>query len=161
MTTKLFALLALLSCTLAAQIIPSPRYSGTTGDVSLTAAGTTLTIQQPAVPVRSISFESATVYCSVACTVTQAQLGAAATTTAGSFTVMAPHTRGASALLFTASNVGTGQAIGGAIHLGAGQSVVIDLSSYVITAAPNANYSISVSSITGTANITVISTERL
>ncbi len=59
------------------------RWSATTGDVSLNSAGTTDTIQQPATNGSDVAIDQIVVYCSVACTVTQAANGAAATATAG------------------------------------------------------------------------------
>lgn len=136
------------------------RYSATTGDVSLTGTGTTLTIQQPATPGKQITLESATVYCSVACSVTLAENGAAATATAGALMPVLPSIKPTYATVYTASNVGAGTAVGGIVHLGAAQTVVLDLSKIALGAGtPNANFSISVSSITGTANITLIETE--
>jgi hypothetical protein len=155
----LCALTALLSVAACAQ--PQPRYSATTGDVSLTAAGTTLTLQQTATPTKQFQLETATVYCSVACIVTQSQNGTAATTTAGTLVPIAPTYKATGVTAFTASNVGAGTAVGGSLHLAAGQTVVLDLSQIVIGSSPNANYSVSVSTITGTANITVIETERI
>jgi hypothetical protein len=153
------AILALFSVAAFAQ--PQPRYIATTGDVALTAAGTTLTLQQPATPVKQFQLETATVYCSVACNVTQAANGSAATTTAGTLNPISPTYKPSGVSAFTASNVGAGTSIGGIIHLGAGQTVVIDLSQVIIGASPNANFSISVSTITGTANISIIESERI
>jgi len=149
------AVLALFAISAQAQ----ERYSVTTGDVALTGTGTTLTIQQPAAPIRTGNFETATVYCSVACNVTQSVNGTAATTTAGTFVPLTPTATGSLLAAFTASNVGAGTAIGPIVHLGAGQTVVLDLSKLILARTAGANYSISISSITGTANITVIETE--
>jgi hypothetical protein len=147
----------------ALAIFAQGRYSATTGDVSLSSAGTTLTLQQPSTAGagRQITLESATVYCSVACSITQAMNGAAATSTAGTLTPISPAMKPAYSSVFTASNVGAGTAIGGIIHLGAGQTIVLDLSQITIGAGlANANYSISIGSLTGTVNITLIEVER-
>jgi hypothetical protein len=66
------------------------RYSSTTGDVSLSGAGTKFTIQQPATNANMVQLEAAVVYCSVACDFTMAQNGTAATTTAGTVTEILP-----------------------------------------------------------------------
>ena len=139
---------------------PGGRYSATTGDVALVAASTTLTIQQPTTPVRPLRFELATIYCSVACNVNQSQNGTAATATAGTLTPISPYNQAATGRVFTASNVGAGTAIGGILHLQALQMVTLDLSQVVVPTQAAANYSITVSAITGTANISVIEVER-
>lgn len=147
-----------LSISLQAQ---QNRYSATTGDVSLTAAGTALTIQQPAANARQVKFESAIVYCSVACNITQAQNGAAATATAGTATALTPTLEGAQATVWTASNVGAGTAIGPLLHINPGPNTqVIDLSKLSMgNTGANTNYTVSISSITGTANITIVWSE--
>ncbi len=62
---------------------PQNRFSATSGDVSLSGAGTKLTLQQPATNGKQVTMEAAVVYCSVACDLTMAQNGTAATATAG------------------------------------------------------------------------------
>lgn len=157
MNRLIFMLLAGV-CSLAAQT----RYLATTGDVSLTAAGTTLTIQAPAANAKQWTGETAVIYCSVACNVTQAKNGSAATATTGTWTPINPaETTPAATSVFTASNVGSGTTVGPLIHMGAGQTLTIDLSKVSIGSTGTAtNYSIAVSSITGTANISVIGTEK-
>lgn len=133
------------------------RYSATTGDVVLSGAATTLTIQRPAVAAgRTINLETFQVYCSVACSVTQAYNGSAATATAATRTPIPPNTTvPATATAWSASNVGAGTAVGGTIHLLAGATVLILVPQVIVNGAGTAgNYSVTVGAITGTANIT-------
>ena len=140
------------------------RFSATTGDVSLSGAGTALTIQQPATNGKTVVFETAVVYCSVTCTVTQSQNGTAATATAGTAVPIlpTPTTTQASATVWTASNAGTGTSVGGALHIASAPgTVVLDLSKVVMgNGGTGTNYTITVGSITGTANITVYWSEK-
>ena len=155
------ALAGLAALGLVAQT-PSPRFSATTGDVSLTASTTALTIQQPATNGKQVAFDVATVYCSVACNVTQAQNGAAATATAGTAVAALPGSASAAvATVWTASNVGAGTTIPPVLHIAGGSTVTIDISQLGMGNTGTAtNYTISVSSITGTANITIYWRER-
>lgn len=133
------------------------RYSASTGNVSLSAAGTALTIQQPATNASVVNFETATIYCSVACVVSQAQNGTAATATAGTAVAISPSGPAAAATVWTASNVGAGTSVPPAINLSAGSTLVLDLSKVTLPhGGSQVNYTISVGSITGTANITMI-----
>jgi len=138
------------------------NYSATTGDVSLSSAGTSFTIQQPATNGKNVKLSSALVYCSVACDITQAQNGTAATATAGTATAILPGGlfTPATATVWTASNVGSGTAVGGTIHQTSQQYIPIDLSKISMgNTGKNTNYTITISSITGTANITLFWTE--
>lgn len=141
-----------------------PRFSATTGDASLVAAGTTLTLQRPAAsggPQIGVTLESAVVYCSVACNVTQAFNGTGASTTAATITPLPPVGASPVALAFSASNVGGGTAVPGILHLAAGQTAVIDVSAIKLASGGiTSNYSFIISTITGTANITAIWAER-
>lgn len=146
------------------------RWSATTGTVALVAAGTSATVQQPATGSVPVQLENAIVYCSVACQVTQSRDGTAATTTAGTVRALAPIPANAPPPFnfFTASNVGAGNQQGGIIYVPAGGTVNICLSSTgpgCDTTAPSApttlvsggtgtNYTITISSITGNADIT-------
>jgi hypothetical protein len=141
------------------------RYSATTGDVVLNPGATTATVQQPASNGSDVVIDQIMVYCSVACSITQAANGAAATTTAGTVTPLlpAPANTPATVKLFTASNVGAGTAQGGITHIPAGGTVVLCLSRSCGNSADvvigrgsgtASNYSVTVASITGTANIT-------
>lgn len=152
------ALLALATPPVHAQ---GYRYSATTGDVVLAGAGTKLTIQQPATNGKQVTLEAAILYCSVACDVTQAQNGAAATATAGTANGLIPFGPPASATVWTASNVGSGAASGGILHLAAGERLTLDLTKIRMgnTGATN-NYTLVVSTITGTANLTLFWSEN-
>lgn len=142
------------------------RWSATTGDVSLSAATTTVTLQEPATNGSDTAVDQVVVYCSVACTVTQAANGSAATSTAGTINPLAPTPTNAPVPVnfFTSSNVGTGTTQGGTVHVPAGSTAVLCLSRACGTSADvvisrgggtRANYSVSIGSMTGTANITV------
>jgi len=143
------------------------RWNATTGDVSLSGAGTTATVQQPATNASQLIIEQVTVYCSVACNVTQTVYGTAATSTAGTVTPILPTplTYSAPFSFFTASNVGTGTQQGPIIHIPAGGTVPICLSvtcgagadvTLGTAGGTTSNYSVTISSITGTANINFI-----
>jgi hypothetical protein len=137
-------------------------FSSSTGVVSLSGAGATFTIQQVTGGAKRINLDTATVYCSVTCTITQAQNGTAATATAGTVTALNPNGGArAQATVFTASNVGAGTAVGTPLVLAAGETRVIDLSRIVLpTGSSGLNYSITVSSITGNYSIGVIHKEQ-
>ena len=159
-TTRILLLGCL--CALAALAQPA-RYSATTGDVTLSAAGTKFTIQQPATGAKQVRLEAATVYCSVACDLTQSQNGAAATSTAGTASPVLPIGRAALATVWTASNVGAGTPAGGILHLqgGVGTERTLELSSITMgNTGTGTNYTFVISSITGTANITLYWSEQ-
>lgn len=163
---KIVALLALLtSALLAQQQTQGIRFSATTGDGSLNSAATTATLQQPATGADNVLVDQAVIYCSVACSATQAANGSAATTTAGTVTPILPSQLNITpnVKFFTASNVGTGTAQGGILHIPAGGTAVLCLSpacgnpAQVILGTGSgsaANYSITIASLTGTVNIT-------
>jgi len=138
-------------------------YTATTGDVTLSGAGTSLTIQQPATNAKQVQLIAVLVYCSVACNATQAQNGTAATATAGTASDLLPLGPAAQATIWTASNVGAGTTVGGTLHLagGAGTERTLDLSQVAMgNTGTGTNYTITVSSITGTANITLLWSEK-
>jgi hypothetical protein len=158
------AILALLFV-LCARAQNIQRWVATTGDVVLSGAGTTATIQQPAINGSDIAIDQIVVYCSVVCTVSQAANGAAATTTAGTVTPILPAQLNTPAPVnfFTASNVGTGTAQAGILHIGAGSTYVLCLSKACGTSSDvilghgggtASNYSVAIASLTGTVNIT-------
>lgn len=172
MKRLLIPILCLAACAANAQNVQ--RWSATTGDVALVAAGTTATVQAlaPTAGAQTVYLEAAIVYCSVACTVTQAVNGAAATATAGTVTPILPTPLNYAApfTFWTASNVGAGTAQGQATHVAAGGTVVLCFN----PACGNAgqvqigqgagtagNYSVTISSITGTANITFYATTKI
>jgi|HubBroStandDraft_2_1064218.scaffolds.fasta_scaffold22609_3 hypothetical protein len=164
-TLKGLALFLAASLCAIAQTNPLPIcqqancYTASTGSVSLSGAATAATIQQPAVPSQIIYGVKASIQCSVACVVTRTSnptsVGAA-TTTAGTIVQSPARPLGAVApttLFFTASNQSGGTVID-VTNVAAGSEQLFDLSDVVIGAAPSAGYTISVGSITGTANIT-------
>jgi len=141
------------------------RWGATTGDVALSAAATAATIQQPATNASQVLIDQIVVYCSVACSVTQAANGSAATSTAGTVTPILPTQLSLILPLtfWTASNVGAGTAQGGIVHVPAGATVTLCLSPACGAPAQvtlgagggtGTNYTLTVGSITGTANIT-------
>jgi len=143
----------------------------TTGNVTLAAAATAVTIQQPATGSVNVQLENAIVYCSVACQVSQSRAGTAATATAGTVRPLGSTPIGYSAPFnfFTASDVGAGTSQGGIIYVPAGGTVNICLSTLapgcagsgpvapitLVTGNTNMNYTISVASMTGDVNITL------
>ena len=166
----LFLILAVLPA-FGQQINPSPIcqttncYVATTGNVSLNSAATAATIQQPSSCAGTSATNTcpqvygikASVYCSVACVVTRNYgCTTAASATAGTVTQspFGPFGKVTPLLLFfTASNASTCTTID-VTNLGAGQTMLYDLSDVVMGTIPNQNYTIGVGSITGTANIT-------
>ena len=139
------------------------RWFATTGDMSLSAARTT-TIQQVATNSQPVVIDQVVVYCSVACSITQAANGTAATSTAGTVQTILPTPLNMAIPItfWTTSNVGNGTAQGGIMHLPAGSTVVLCLSKSCGNAADvilgnggtATNYSITIGSISGTANVT-------
>lgn len=162
MLRTFFAALALLIPLQAQQVT---RWVATTGDVVLVSAATAATIQQPATNGSQAYLDQIVVYCSVTCSLTLAANGAAATATAGTITPLLPSQLNApiAQTFWTASNVGTGTAQGGIVHVPAGGTVTLCLSPSCgnpaqvilgIGAGTASNYTASVASITGTANLT-------
>lgn len=141
----------------------SPRYCATSGAVVLAGAGTTFTVQQPATSVKTIVLDSALVYTSVASSFTQSVNGTAASATAGTVAQIPGNTPTitATATAWTASNVGAGTSIAGTFYTYAGgPGVSLDLTNggYNLTLKPTgtaSNYSITIASMTGTAQITM------
>jgi len=153
----------LLTALYASAQSPQNLYSATSGDVSLSSSGMNFTIQQPATNGKTVTLVSALVYCGVACNITQAINGAAATATAGTASALSSFAPAALATIWTASNVGTGTPAGGILHLagGAGTERTLDMSSVVLrNNGTSSNYTFTVSVITGTVNITLIWSER-
>jgi hypothetical protein len=150
---KVVALLALLAGLASAQ---TNNYICGTGDVSLVAAGTAATIQQPATGGKQVVLQWATVYCSVVCAATQSSNGTAATaTTWAPVAVPGNSTVPAVSTFWIASNAGVGIVLA-VDHVPAGGTFTFDLSK--IKLAPTStgnNYTIAVSAITGVANIKI------
>lgn len=158
----------LLIAALAVQLSAQPqttRWVATTGDVVLSGAATAATVQQPATNGSLTYIDQVVVYCSVACNVTLAANGTAATTTAGTIIPLLPSVLNAPILatFWTASNVGAGTAQSGIVHVPAGGTVTLCMSpacgaSGQVSIGPGAgsasNYTVNIASITGTANIT-------
>jgi len=160
MRKLLISIVLCLFCT--AQGTPN-RFSSSTGKVVLSGAATTFTLQQASVGSKKIILEGATVSCTVACEVTQAENGAAATSTAGSISCVQPCGPAATATTWTASNVGAGTTIGAnPLPVPAAGVLIIDLSKVYFskTSTSATNYSISTNSITGTVVITFIWSEQ-
>lgn len=155
---RLFSLLFIAGI-LSAQTA-SIRWSGTTGDVTTTAS--VVTIQQPATAAKSVTLESCVVYCANACTVTQAQNGTAATTTAGTLRALTNTAGSIVTKFWTASNVGSGTAVAGIFHLAAGNTVVLDLTKISLPKSNSTavNYSITAISASGVTNITIYGSEQ-
>lgn len=160
---KRLLLFALLALPLAAQ----QRFSVSTGNAVLSAAATAVTVQQPALVngntvAATVTLESATVYCSVACVVTQTQNATAATATVATPVAISPSGPAAIAQAFTASNFSGGTTVPPVINVPAGQTISIDLSRVTLPkGGSGVNYTVGISSITGTANITMIWKEQL
>lgn len=159
MPLKLFRVLGLLVLASSPGWGQLIRWSADSGTVTNT---TTVTLQQPSSNAKIVTGETVTIYCSAACTISQAQNGAGATTTAGTLTPITNSTGSPVTKFFTASNVGAGTAIGPSlINLAAGQTQTLDISKVSLpkTSSININYSITVT-VTGTCIITIIGTER-
>lgn len=126
-----------------------------TGAVTLVAATTAATIQQPTpisgVPAEQIQLIRAVVRCPAACVITQRQNDTtAATATAGTVSGLDP-TSGASFLVtfWTASNASGGTTVG-STTLDAAGTIVLDLSAITFGGGgTKTNYTIAVSSVTG------------
>jgi hypothetical protein len=166
---KRLLLILALAASAKAQTLYS--YVASTGNVSLSAAATAATLQQPAANAATVTFPvavngalspvGATVYCSVACVATIARsCTTAASTTAGTVTAVLPNVAAASVTVFTASNA-SGCTTLRVINIAAGQEYPIDLSAFnLATTGTKSNLHISIASITGTANITFYPVEQ-
>lgn len=137
-------------------------FSSSTGVVALVGAGVTATLQQVSGGPKEAQLDTATVFCSVACTITQKQNGTEATATAGTIRGLNPNGSAASQVTFwTASNVGAGTSVGVPVTCTAACTVVLDLSKIIIPRGTTAvNYSVEISSITGNYSIGFVHRER-
>jgi hypothetical protein len=127
---------------------------------TLAGAVETITVQQPSSSAKRVDIYSATVYCSVTCTITLKRDGTAATTTAGTVTALSADYPTARANVFHTSNVGSGTTLTSYV-LAAGQILTIDLEGISLTQASTArNFSIATSSITGNVTLAVSWRER-
>jgi hypothetical protein len=161
---RILLTLALLASSLSAQ--DALRWYTTGGDQVLTAQTTALTVQQPATNGIQAAVDQVVVYCSVACNVTININGTAATTTAGTITPLLPTPLNAAVPLnsFTSSNVGAGTQQGPILHVAAGATVTLCFTQacgspnqFVLPpgAGTSSNFTVNISSITGTANIAI------
>lgn len=127
---------------------------------TLSGAAEKVTVQQPAASPVQVNFETADVYCSVACTITFYQNGTAATTT-----TLTPIGFGFSpppkAVAFSGSDVGTGNTLK-AFTVPAGATWTFDLSMFFLAKGGGGanNFSIGTSSITGDVRIQIQYTEQ-
>ena len=152
-------LLFLFAAALAGQST-FPRYQALK-TTSLSGAAETVTVQQIASGTKTIHFEVAWVYCSVACNFTLAQNGTAATSTTLAVSKVGTQPN-ATATAWSASNVGTGAYTSNAYQVPAGGTFTIDVSKLVLTrgGGTGQNLTIATNSITGTAEITIQWTEQ-
>lgn len=139
--------------------IPIP-YIATTGNVSLSGTTTAATLQQPISNSLPVIFPAngstgASVYCSVACVasiiINTGKTGAA-TATIGTVNLITPPGPVALVNFYTASNFSGGTTLA-SYNIQAGQTFNLDMSSMKL-GGPLSNITISIASITGTANIT-------
>jgi hypothetical protein len=126
---------------------------------SLSGAAEVITVQQPTSNSKRVEFDRAYVDCSVACTVTLERTGTPATTTTLAPLNINTGETAISVKAFSSSNVGTGTVLS-VISLGAGSSVVIDMSLMRFEKGTNTtNLTLRTSAITGTVDITILARE--
>lgn len=127
----------------------------------LAAGAEVITVQQPTSSSRYVTFRQFYIDCSAACTVTLERNGAPATTTSLPVKNVNPNEGVASAVAFSASNVGVGTVIG-TYALSAGGNITIDISNINFQQGSNqfSNLTIRTNSITATVNIIVRLTEK-
>lgn len=127
-----------------------------TRDVSLSATGDALTIQQPASGANVVQLVGLSVTCSVACDATIERNGTAATSTAATANPVVDVTNAAKATVWTASNVGNGTVLSKTPLL-AGVPTTFEVSRLrLVTTGTQHNYSVRISSITGRAVIVLM-----
>ena len=155
----------LISLVLAIPLLAqqTTRWAATTGQVTVTTSYTA-TVQQPTSNTQAVLLDQIMVYCSAACTVSQAANGAAATATAGTVTPIlpAPLNTPMPFTFWTASNVGAGTVQGGTINVAAGAYVMICLTQtcgatgqvQLGNSGAASNYSATITMPSGTGNIT-------
>lgn len=158
MKVVMITLLAIVS--LLSQNNPT-YFVARTGAVSLTSAGTTATLQQPATHGEQIQLTTAVVTCPAACTVTQTQNATAVTGssgTAGTVVGLDPTPNASFLLTFWTAVTLSGGTVVGATPCTAACTLVLDLSSTggnirFGTSGTGTNYSVTISSVTGNAYI--------
>lgn len=160
--TRRLAVITLVVALFATAQGQAPRFGASTGTLSLTGTGTSFTLQQALIGLKQVNLESAVIYCSVACTVTQAQNGTPATATAGTAVAIQPRGPSATATVWTSSDVGAGTTVPGPLPIPAGGVAVLDLSKIMFarTSTSITNYTIIISSITGSASVTFYWSEQ-
>lgn len=135
-----------------------PRVFSAACDMTLSGAVGSCTIQQPATGANKVRLISASIYCSVACTVTQNRNGTAATTTAASVRDVNGKGVANTANVFTNSNVGAGSIavdpiqFQATIETGLGYENTV----YLVGSGTTNNYTWTSSSITGNFKVTVM-----
>ena len=125
-------------------------YFATQSGTVASSGTSTLTIQQPANGFRQVTFIGAVIKCpGQSFNVDQAQNGTAATATAGSAVALVPFYGAgtsaptASAIVYTASNVGAGTSVAPTLLYSSGAIASIDLSTRTMNVAGGAvNYSV-------------------
>lgn len=152
MKKLLLYLLLLLAPIKAADVVGTYTFYQ---EVALTSAAQTVTIQQIASGTRDLQFKYATVWCSVNTTFTISRTGTAATATTGTVVNYNPWQPSATAIPYTASNVGTGTLIKKIDFLSTTPEVTIPLTEYLIkrNAGTTGNITINTTSVTGTCRI--------
>lgn len=130
-----------------------------TKKTSLSAAAEVITIQQPSSGARSVRFEAATLYCSVACEVTLERDGSAASSTALTVNKLAGSAvPNPTVQAFSSSNVGSGTVLA-RYNVPAGSTLVVDLGSFGWVEGSNRNITFRTDAITGVFVINVFWTE--
>jgi len=126
----------------------------------LAGAAEVLTLQVPgnSQPPRLIVFYTASLYCSVACTITVERDGTAATTTSIATVAVNRQHPASITKAFKTSNVGAGTVLS-SFTLAAGSGVVLDLTAKSMSQGSD-NLTFRTSSITGTVQIQVQWTEN-
>ena len=155
----ILALGALALCLAQSTSPPGDHYLAYDSAV-LSAATEKLTVQQPVTPARQVQFEFATAQCTVACDVTVSWNGTAASATAGTIKKLPGTLNAPVATMWTGSNAGAGTA-SRVDSLPAGGLITYDLTAFLMGDSGTAtNLSIAVSSITGTAKLSIQWRER-
>lgn len=157
-TLRTLLLTAAMALPAAAQ---SNHFISSSGDVVLSATAYAMTLQQPALTgatgAKDVVLESATVYCSVAATVSHIVSAAAATATAGTIVAKPGNTSTvATAKIFTNSNASGGTTLR-VDHVPAGSTFTYNFEPEfrLSRSGTGSNYTISIASLSGTCNITI------
>lgn len=154
------AVLAMAAQLLWAQV--QVRWVATTGTVAQTGSAYSATIQQPAANQSALMIDQIVVSCSVDCVVTQSANGTGATSTVGTIQPLQPSPPNTPLpfTFWTASNVGTGTAQSGPVPLPGGtvQTFCVNpacsIPIQIPTGGVRANYTVTISGITGNSSIT-------